>query len=174
MIALMPLTGLRCPRCPSSPLSDGPFHECRQCEGVWITEASIEQHVGTLPPPGSVTCEISKTRAGLRCAECGESMQPLELMHEPVDRCKEHGIWFDKHELRAVVERVKAAAPAASVVHHESTASLVGDAVMDAYVMNVAIEAAASGIEIAGETAGSGIGEAILDVIGGIFSAIDF
>lgn len=170
------MSSLRCPRCPSSTLSDGPFHECRQCEGVWITEASIEQHVGTLPAQGSVTCEISKTRAGLKCAECGESMQPLDLMHEPVDRCKQHGIWFDKHELRAVVERVKATAPAAtaaSVVHHESTASLVGDAVTDAYVMNVAIEAAASGIEIAGETAGSGIGEAILEIIGGIFSAID-
>ena len=172
----MPPSSMRCPRCPSSTLSDGPFHECRQCEGVWIAESSLEQHVGRLPAPGEVSCEISKTRAGLRCAECGESMQPLDLMHEPVDRCRQHGIWFDKHELRAVVERVKAAAPAtptASVVHHESTASLVGDAVTDAYVMNVAIEAAASGIEIVGETTGSGIGEAILDIIGGLFSAID-
>ncbi len=172
----MPQTPLRCPRCPSSTLSDGPFHECRRCEGVWIAEASLEQHVGTLPAPGTISCEISKTRAGLRCAVCSESMQPLDLMQEPVDRCKQHGIWFDKHELRAVVERVKArpAAPAPSVVDHPSTASLVADAVTDAYVLEVAIDAAASGIEVVGEVAGSGIGEAILEIIGGIFSAIDF
>jgi Zn-finger nucleic acid-binding protein len=173
----MPQGSLRCPRCPSSILSDGPFHECRQCKGVWIAEPSIEQHVGKLPAPGSIACEISKTRTGLFCAECGESMQPLDLMQEPVDRCKHHGIWFDQHELRAVVDRVRRAAPAVRherVVHHPSNASLVADAVTDAYVLDVAIDAAASGIEIVGEVAGSGIGEVILEILGGIFSAIDF
>jgi Zn-finger nucleic acid-binding protein len=177
----MPEPSLRCPRCPSSTLGEGPLHTCPRCEGVWIAEESLEEHVGKVPPPGTYSCELSKARFGLRCAVCRVPMLPINLVREPIDRCKEHGIWFDKHELRAVIERIdrnisatpttrgRAPGQARPREHHA-----VAGAVADTLAFDVAVEGLVTGVQVAGEVATSGAIDALLEILGGIFSAIDF
>jgi Zn-finger nucleic acid-binding protein len=145
---------------------------------VWISEQALDEHVGKLPPPGSYSCEVSKVRTGLACAECGETMQALNLVREPIDRCKQHGIWFDKHELRAVIERIGrniSATPAGRPTGKpRPRPPAISTGLADSLAFDIAIEGAAAGVEVIGEIAVSGALEALLEIIGGIFSAIDF
>jgi Zn-finger nucleic acid-binding protein len=176
----MPEPSLCCPRCPSSTLGEGPLHTCARCEGVWIAEHSLEEHVGRIPPPGTYSCELSTVRRGLLCAECGQTMQAINLVREPIDRCKQHGIWFDKHELRAVIERIGREISATPdhrrrpAPRKTSTRGEVVTGVADALAFDLAVDGIATSVEVVGEVAASGALDALLELLGGIFSAIDF
>lgn len=83
-------------------------------------------------------------------------MDALLLLSTAVDRCTRHGVWFDKHELSLVLERSAHLAPRPA----SGTADFAS-----------ALEVADLGVEIAIET--PGVIDALLDVVGAIFSAID-
>lgn len=105
----------------------------------------------------------------LPCAACRQPMEPLVLFDEPVDRCTEHGVWFDKHELETVLERSRRAR--ASI----GPAPVSSPSVADSLGAEVAFEGTIAVVDIATDVAAdSGVIDAILDVLGGIFSAIDF
>lgn len=98
--------------------------------------------------------EISNARLGLPCATCGHQMEPLRLFDVPVDRCHSHGVWFDKDELATVLQR--------SGVHVEPKPEPPPSG-----------DAGGGAMLAVGEVVG-GVVEVTLEVLGGIFSLIDF
>jgi Zn-finger nucleic acid-binding protein len=164
----------QCPRCHGRELTAGPLHHCAECAGTWIDEQTLSEHVGimTHAPPVSLEWSIVEDRARLPCATCREPMDALMLLDVPVDRCRPHGVWFDKSELSRVLENV--AAPPPAVILPVPVPPIAPDTIGSTLAFEVAGEVAlGSAAEIAGEV-GVGVVEVILEVIGAIFSAIDF
>lgn len=46
------------------------------------------------------------SRTALPCAVCREPMQPLHVRGVSIDRCAQHGVWFDRAELGELLLRV--------------------------------------------------------------------
>jgi Zn-finger nucleic acid-binding protein len=149
----------QCPRCRSSQLTNGELQHCATCQGTWVSHETLSEHVSTMQVDlkPKLVWEISNARLGLPCATCGHAMEPLRLFDVPVDRCKTHGVWFDKDELAAVLQRSGAHVepkPTAEPAKSDTSAlEVVGDVV--------------------GGVAG-GIVAITLEVLGGIFELIDF
>jgi Zn-finger nucleic acid-binding protein len=97
------------------------LRECPRCEGLWADAAAL-QHIVTdreqqaavlgvaapLPEPRSVPLE--KIRY-LPCPVCKKLMHRVNFAkcsNVIVDVCKAHGTWFDKNELRRIIEFIRA------------------------------------------------------------------
>jgi len=96
--------------------------ECPRCEGLWADTASVEQICADrekqaailgmsaiTPPPESGAVE-DKVRY-LPCPNCHQLMNRINFAHWSniiVDVCKGHGTWFDRDELRRIVEFIRA------------------------------------------------------------------
>jgi Zn-finger nucleic acid-binding protein len=99
---------LTCPVC-EAPLDEaGRTSRCRLCDGAWISEealvASLEQRASTLVDlPWK-----PRTDKPRPCAECKAEMQTVDLGSVQLDRCPAHGVWFDAHELAALIKQAKA------------------------------------------------------------------
>jgi len=118
-------TTYRCPRCRvemrAVTIGKTQLQECPQCEGLWADTdsfADVFSHadqqsaiLGTprvSPPSYDVTLE--KVRYS-PCPICGKLMNRVnfaQCSHVVVDVCNLHGTWFDKDELRRVVEFIHA------------------------------------------------------------------
>jgi Zn-finger nucleic acid-binding protein len=97
------------------------LQECPQCEGLWADKDSLEEICanaeqqsavlgapGVSPPSYDVTLE--KVRYS-PCPLCGKLMNRVnfaQCSHVVVDVCNLHGTWFDKDELRRIVEFIRA------------------------------------------------------------------
>ena len=153
-----------CPRCRTAALSNGDMRHCTVCKGSWVPEETLHSHISVMTAEVKPRIEWSVThkRLGLPCAVCKHTMETLLLFDIPVDRCHTHGVWFDKDELAEVLRRstIKPPPPKGE--------SDPGDAFA---VAELAGEGALAAGEIAAE---AGILDGVLDVLGGIFSAIDF
>lgn len=161
------VASLRCPRCAAGSLGVGPLHRCSSCQGVWVDDKTLRSHTGH--DTGAAVRGSVAHRERLPCAACRAPMEPLLLFDEPVDRCTEHGVWFDKHELEAVVERSRRARASLGPTPVSSPS------VADSLAAEVAFEGSIAVVDIATDVAAdSGVIDAVLDVLGGIFSAIDF
>ncbi len=87
---------------------------CPDCEGVWLDSGELEligEKAGTLQDRllGALEAPDGAQPPGRRpCPVCGAAMREVEAATDPpitVDRCgREHGLWFDKGELEAVVK----------------------------------------------------------------------
>lgn len=119
-------------------------------------------------PPFPLAWSLVNDRDRLPCAMCHRPMDALLLFDVPVDRCPPHGVWFDKDELARVLERGAAVRPVREVV------PAVTDSVGGAIALELAGEVAIGAAEVAAETASAGVIEGVLEVLGVIFSAIDF
>jgi len=115
----------RCPRCrvPMNAVVIGntDLRECPQCEGIWADKDSLAQicadrekqsavlgAAGPLPAPAAH--DLEKVRY-LPCPTCGKLMNRVNFAHCShviVDVCSQHGTWFDKDELREIVEFIRA------------------------------------------------------------------
>ena len=114
-----------CPRCQSDTkaivIGTTDLRECPRCEGIWA-DASALQHIVAdreqqaavlgvatpLPEPRSVPLE--KIRY-LPCPVCQTLMHRVNFAkcsNVIVDVCKAHGTWFDKDELRRIIEFIRA------------------------------------------------------------------
>lgn len=96
-----------CPVC-DAPLDEaGRTSRCRLCEGAWISEetlvAILEQRASTLVELPWQPRE-DKPRP---CADCKAEMQTVDLGHVQLDRCPQHGVWFDADELAALLKEAK-------------------------------------------------------------------
>ena len=155
---------IHCPRCRTVALTDGDMRHCVQCKGSWVPEETLHAHISAMTSEVKPVIDWSVThkRVGLPCAACKHTMETLLLFDIPVDRCHSHGVWFDKDELAEVLRR-------SSVKPRTESDGSTGLAVA---------EVAGDGLvvvgEVALEAASSGILEGVLEVLGGIFSAIDF
>jgi Zn-finger nucleic acid-binding protein len=114
-----------CPRCQSDTkailVGTTGLRECPRCEGLWADAAALqhlvtdrEQQVAVLgvatplPEPRSVPLE--KIRY-LPCPVCKKLMHRVNFAkcsNVIVDVCKAHGTWFDKDELRRIIEFIRA------------------------------------------------------------------
>ena len=99
-----------------------PLEECARCGGIWVDKISFEQicsdrdkqaavlgAASALADPGEVNLE-QKIRY-VPCPLCRTLMHRVNFAHcshVVVDVCKDHGTWFDKDELRQIVEFIRA------------------------------------------------------------------
>jgi Zn-finger nucleic acid-binding protein len=99
--------------------------ECAACHGVWVTRESIDRMVashaddtlllalapGIAPTRASRAVGVGDTNVRYRpCPECQRMMNRVNYARISgiiVDVCRDHGTWFDVHELPALLEFVK-------------------------------------------------------------------
>lgn len=113
-----------CPRCrvAMEPVLIGNtnLRECPKCEGIWVNAAALEQICAdrekqaavlgmatTLATPESGNLETVRY---VPCPICGGLMNRVNFAHcshVVVDVCSRHGTWFDKDELRRIVEFIR-------------------------------------------------------------------
>jgi Zn-finger nucleic acid-binding protein len=193
-----PAPPAKCPRCRNVPLGDEPLiRHCGRCKGSWIAEETLHARVAAAPSTHPGLTWHTEARAALMCAICAEPMETLVVRDTAVDRCAQHGIWFDANELAHVLAPVAAAAyVAAAEPHRSTTGELAEDGIELAVdVADVAVEAtdAADVLEVGGSVVevgstivetgggvfevlidGAGVAaEAVVDVIAALFSALD-
>ena len=97
------------------------LRECPRCEGIWADTTSLEQiradgerQAAVLGMAGVAsaeqTGEIEKQIRYLPCPVCRTLMNRVNFAncsHVVVDVCAQHGTWFDKDELRRIVEFIR-------------------------------------------------------------------
>ena len=114
-----------CPRCRVNMqevvIGKTDLRECPRCEGIWADAAALESICAdreqqaavlgvatTIQPPASVSLEAAKY---VPCPVCKQLMNRVNFAHCAnviVDVCKPHGTWFDKDELRRIIEFIRA------------------------------------------------------------------
>jgi Zn-finger nucleic acid-binding protein len=115
-----------CPRCHTKleAITLGTVHvrECPGCEGIWTDTETLRQicadqekqsAVLGLPTqiPGNEGIDIEKQIRYLPCPVCGDLMNRVNFANYSnviIDVCREHGTWFDRDELRRIVEFIRA------------------------------------------------------------------
>jgi Zn-finger nucleic acid-binding protein len=121
------LSVLKCPRCKidmaSVTIGAAPMRECEGCGGLWVEVAVFEKicvhreqqsavlggasvtptHQLSLSPNPDKICYVP-------CPQCGQLMNRINFArcsNVIVDVCKGHGTWFDRDELREIVEFIR-------------------------------------------------------------------
>lgn len=104
-----------CPRCAAGLDEKGTRLVCTRCEGSLVPEhdvsvliADIETvNLGEPTAPTDIPLEpqlaASKSELVLTCPRCMTQMTKHSLHGLTVDRCLQHGIWFDGEELQAAL-----------------------------------------------------------------------
>jgi Zn-finger nucleic acid-binding protein len=114
---------LHCPGCrkplAATTVAGATLDQCLSCGGVWLRQETFEhlaadkeergQVMGSLPQPDARGGSNLGDLAGVRyrpCAHCGALMNRFNYAHISgvvLDSCKQHGVWFDRDELRQVL-----------------------------------------------------------------------
>jgi len=86
---------------------------CDRCEGAFIEDAVLAAFVAEMigqpwevPPPAGGPGER-------RCPACASALTVEQLEGATVDRCAEHGVWFDPSELEAALQHAAGVDPQA-------------------------------------------------------------
>lgn len=116
----------KCPRCRVAMervvLGQTTLVECKKCAGFWVDSATLqkicadqEQQAAVLGAPSQIPSNpagnVEKEIRYLPCPVCNKLMNRVNFAHcshVVVDVCKAHGTWFDKDELRQIVEFIRA------------------------------------------------------------------
>jgi Zn-finger nucleic acid-binding protein len=117
---------LPCPRCRTDltaiKIGATDLRECARCHGLWAETACVEQvcadrekQAAILGMPSSIEPAVSgaieeKVRY-MPCPQCRKLMHRINFARFSnviVDVCKGHGTWFDRDELRRIVEFIRA------------------------------------------------------------------
>jgi Zn-finger nucleic acid-binding protein len=117
----------RCPRCrvemESVMVGATMLRECARCSGLWMDVASFEQVCAgreqqaavlgsaSFAPSRTVEAQAEVHVRYVPCPECGQLMNRVNFARcsgVVVDVCKGHGTWFDRDELRRIVEFIRA------------------------------------------------------------------
>lgn len=119
------LTKHLCPRCKSAmdPVQVGTssLEECGRCHGVWADKQTVEQICASSEQQAAVLgiasvetkeqeMELEEKIRYVPCPDCGQLMNRVHFANCSkviVDVCKAHGTWFDKDELRRIVEFIR-------------------------------------------------------------------
>ncbi len=115
----------RCPRCATglttTAIGAAFLEECSGCGGVWVDAQSFQEictsreveaaYVGAGSPLAAPVAAHHEERVRyVKCPECGAVMNRVNFARWSgvvVDVCKRHGTWFDRDELRAIVEFIR-------------------------------------------------------------------
>ena len=101
---------LNCPSCQVALTAAGRTDRCAKCDGAWVHEDVL---VGMLQETASAMVFLPwlprdpKEPQARACAVCGKPMQTVSLATVALDRCADHGVWFDASELAAVLKHAK-------------------------------------------------------------------
>ncbi len=93
--------GSACPRCGSGLVEDKQGLSCMQCGGTWAEERVLLETWTRIAPKlqlPRLTPRLDRERR-LPCAVCSAPMQKVMFESIELDRCEEHGVWFDDGEL---------------------------------------------------------------------------
>lgn len=114
-----------CPRCKVNmeAVKVGPTNilECAKCEGLWVDNNTLKdicadrekQSLVLLGMPAPLPVAQNEALETIRyvpCPVCKELMNRINFAncsHVIVDVCRLHGTWFDKDELRKVIEFIR-------------------------------------------------------------------
>jgi len=116
-------TGLACPRC-AQPLERATvggvaLHDCARCGGLWLdaesfqaVTTSLESQAAVLAfaPRSSTPAPPETTVRYAACPQCGSGMNRVNFARISgvvLDTCRAHGTWFDRDELRRIVEFIR-------------------------------------------------------------------
>jgi Zn-finger nucleic acid-binding protein len=98
------------------------LRECARCGGLWVDVESFEQIIAEREQQSALLGSASilpKKEGGaskpgsvryVPCPECGQLMNRVNFARCSgviVDVCKGHGTWFDRDELRRIVEFIR-------------------------------------------------------------------
>jgi Zn-finger nucleic acid-binding protein len=113
-------TTLACPAC-QGPLATttvgaATLDQCHACGGVWVGRANFEQLaadraergqvLGALPGAPAARVLTADPVRYRPCPQCGKLMNRTNyarISGVVLDTCKDHGLWFDRDELRQVL-----------------------------------------------------------------------
>ena len=117
---------LSCPRCREwmERVAIGPntLRECATCNGLWVDVESFEKICADREQQAAVLGSASVVHRGavdastegrvryLPCPQCKQLMNRVNFARcsgVVVDICKGHGTWFDRDELRRIVEFIR-------------------------------------------------------------------
>ncbi|HYD53084.1 MAG TPA: zf-TFIIB domain-containing protein [Gemmatimonadaceae bacterium] len=93
--------------------------ECPGCHGTWLDVIPFEQLCASAEQQAAVLAEtLAAVPAAAAervryspCAECGKIMNRVNFARSSgivLDICKTHGVWLDAHELRRLIEFLRA------------------------------------------------------------------
>lgn len=104
------------------------------CGGAWLSDEKLAKKASKVR--GELVALKWRQRRGTRrkCPECAGDMDTVQLVDVELDRCKPHGVWFDRFELQTVLERagslpkpkVHAPEPVAKADKLETTGAVLG------------------------------------------------
>ena len=119
------LSVLKCPRCAvdmsSVMIGTAPVRECHRCEGLWL-DTNVFQLICADREHQSMVLGDALSTAGhpatahdeqvryIPCPHCRQLMNRINFANcsgVVVDVCKQHGTWFDRDELRQIVEFIR-------------------------------------------------------------------
>lgn len=109
---------LVCPGCGEVLDTAGRTDRCPACDGAWVNEDALvgmlQERTSTLvflpwqPRPKDGAGGDHPFRGAERaCAVCKQPMQTVNLGSVQLDRCPQHGVWFDADELAALLKEAK-------------------------------------------------------------------
>jgi len=114
-----------CPRCKTEMnavvIGKSHLHECPHCEGVWVDGDTLhqicedqEEQAAVLGVASTVSHSegvvLEQKIRYIPCPICGQLMNRVNFANCSnviVDVCREHGTWFDRDELRRIVEFIR-------------------------------------------------------------------
>ena len=116
----------KCPRCriemQAVALGQTTLRECAKCQGIWVDAGTLqkicsdrERQAAVLGAPAQLPTDlignVEKNIRYVPCPVCNKLMNRVNFAHcshVVVDVCKAHGTWFDKDELRQIIEFIRA------------------------------------------------------------------
>jgi Zn-finger nucleic acid-binding protein len=114
---------LLCPKCQSAMKSvqvgKSLLWECPSCEGMWVDATTLQQicaekeqqsAVLGMPVDAPAPAHLETNFRYIPCPVCAELMNRINFARcsgVVIDVCKSHGTWFDKDELRRIVEFIR-------------------------------------------------------------------
>ena len=114
---------LQCPRCriflANFNISDIELRDCEKCCGIWVDTptfkkicADREDQAAILGSPIPVPRDqLPDKRTYIPCPQCDQLMTPTQFSRRSgviIDICRAHGVWFDRDELRHIIEFIRA------------------------------------------------------------------
>jgi len=99
---------MQCPICKTPLELAGRTYKCERCDGAWVRSDVL---VPVLEERASALVELDwqpGTEEHVRaCPECSTPMRSVKLGSVLLDRCDQHGVWFDAKELAELLKEAK-------------------------------------------------------------------